>query len=217
MSRKPTATEKRVLLSGVSWQQFETLLDELGRDRTTRMTYDRGKLEMMTPLEEHDRCARLIESLILVLGDELRSKVYSLGSILLTRSDIGRAIQPESCYYFDQEVRVRNKAELDMNQTPPPDLVVDVAIEKGKMDRFSIYGSMEVPEIWRYTTVTGEDVLKGNLQILQFRGDRYTEVSNSVQFPMLPSARVLEFLEQSDSLGLAQALVVLRDWMRKHL
>lgn len=217
MSRKPTPTEKRVMLSGVSWQQFETLLDELGTNRTARMTYDRGKLEMMTPLEEHDRCARLIESLILVLGDEQRSKVYSLGSVLLLRPDLGRAIQPESCYYFDQEVRLRQRAELDMNQTAPPDLIVDIAITKGQMDRFSIYGSMDVPEIWRYTTVTGEDVLKGKLQILQLRGDRYTESSNSGVFPFLPGARVLEFLEQSDSLGLAQSLVVLRDWMRKHL
>jgi Uma2 family endonuclease len=217
MSRKPTPTEKRVMLSGVSWQQFETLLDELGTNRTTRMTYDRGKLEMMTPLEEHHRCARLLESLILVLGDEVRSKVYSLGSVLLTRPDAGRAIQPESAYYFDQAMQVQENAELDMNRTEPPALIADIAITKGKMDRFSLYGSMGVPEIWCYTTVAGDDVLKGKLQILQLQGDRYIESSSSAQFPFLPATRVLEFLEQSDSLGLAQALVVLRDWMRKRL
>lgn len=217
IGRKPTPTEKRVTLSGVSWQQLETLLDELGQNRAARMTYDRGKLEMVTPLEEHDRCARLIESLILVIAEELRLKTYSLGSILLKRPDLGRAIQPESCYYFDESVTVRDRAELDMNETPPPDLVVDVSISKGKIESLSLYGSMGVPEVWQYVTVVGDDVLKGKLRIYQLRGDRYTESPNSEIFPTLPAQRVLEFLEQSDSLGLAQALVVLRDWMRKQL
>jgi Uma2 family endonuclease len=217
MAKKPIATEKRVVLSGVNWQKFELLLDELGANRAVRMTYDRGKLEMMTPLEEHSRCSRLVESLILVFAEEVRLDVQSLGSVLLKQSEIGRAIQPESCYYVGQEIRFRDRAELEMQEVAPPDLVVDVAIADGKFDRLSIYDSLEVPEIWRYKTQTGEDALKGELKIYQRRGDRYVESLTSQLFPFLPGARIQEFLEQSDTLGLAQALQVLRNWIQEHL
>lgn len=217
MGRKPTPTEKRVTLSGVSWQQLETLLEELGTSRTARLTYDRGKLEMMTPLEEHDRCARLIESLILVLADETKTNVNSIGSVFLVRPDIGRGIQPDSCYYIDRSVRLGKRAELDINQFPPPNIAVEVSIGRGQLDRFSLYGSMDVPELWCYSTVVGDDVLKGNLQIFQLQNDRYVETSNSATFPFMTAKRVLEFLEQSDTIGLAQSLIVLREWIEERL
>ena len=216
MGRKPTPTEKRVTLSGVSWQTFEELLDELGQTRTARLTYDRGKLEMMTPLEEHDRCIRLIESLILVLADELSLKIYSIGSVLLTLPDLGRAIQPDAIYSL-KDVQLQRRAELEMNQAAPPDLAVEVAITKGAIDRDSMYASMGVPELWRYTTTVGDEVLKGKLRIYRLQGDQYIETANSKLFPTLPADRVLEFLEQSDTIGLAQALIVLREWSKEQL
>ncbi|BAU15135.1 hypothetical protein LEP3755_56920 [Leptolyngbya sp. NIES-3755] len=216
MGRKPTPTEKRVTLSGVSWQSFEELLSELGQTRTSRLTYDRGKLEMMTPLEEHDRCLRLIESLILVLADELYLKIYSLGSVLLTLPDLGRAIQPDAMYSLE-EIRLQKRAELDMNRAESPELAIEVAIGRGSLDRESIYVSMGVPEIWQYTTMVGDDVLKGSLQIYQLEGDRYIATTNSKLFPALPGQRVQEFLEQSDTIGLAQALIVLREWTKEQL
>jgi Uma2 family endonuclease len=224
MAKQPTPTEKRVVLPGVSWQQFETLLDELGTSRTARLTYeaskgsrDRGKLEMMTPLEEHDRCNRLIESLIMVIAEETQMAVYSGGSILLKRADLGCAIQPEAVYFVGEPIRLRERAELDVERSALPDLVVDVLISNGSFDRFSLYGSMGIPEIWRYTTSVGEDALKGTLQVYRLQGNRYVESANSALFPFLPGARVQEFLEHSDAIGLAQALIVLRDWIQQHL
>ncbi|MBE9008865.1 Uma2 family endonuclease [Pseudanabaenaceae cyanobacterium LEGE 13415] len=216
MGRKPTPTEKRVTLSGVSWQSFEELLNELGQTRTARLTYDRGKLEMMTPLEEHDRCLRLIESLILVLADELYLKIYSLGSVLLTLPNLGRAIQPDAMYSLE-EVKLQKRAELDMNRAKAPELAIEVAIGSGSLDRESLYVSMGVPEIWQYTTTVGDDVLKGSLQIYQLEGDQYIATANSKLFPVLPGTRVQEFIEQSDTIGLAQALIVLREWSKEQL
>ena len=216
MGRKPAPTEKRVTLSGVSWQTFEELLDELGQTRTARLTYDRGKLEMMTPLEEHDRCVRLIESLILVFADELSLKIYSIGSVLLTLPDLGRAIQPDAAYSLE-DVRLQKRAELDMNHAAPPNLAIEVAIGKGNIDRYSLYASMGVPELWRYTTTAGDEVLKGKLQIYQLQADRYIKTANSKLFPVLPGHRVLEFLQQSDTIGLAQSLIVLREWIKEHI
>ncbi len=43
---------QHVLLRDVTWQEFETILDELGEHRAARVAYDRGILEIMTPLPE---------------------------------------------------------------------------------------------------------------------------------------------------------------------
>ncbi|AFZ17420.1 hypothetical protein [Allocoleopsis franciscana] len=43
---------QRVLLRDVSWQEFETILQELGEHRAARLAYDMGTLEIMTPLPE---------------------------------------------------------------------------------------------------------------------------------------------------------------------
>jgi len=48
MSALSPQSEQRVLLSGVSWSTFESLLAET-KNHGTRFTYDRGNLEMMSP------------------------------------------------------------------------------------------------------------------------------------------------------------------------
>jgi Uma2 family endonuclease len=40
-------------LSGISWQTYERLLEELS-DRRLRLTYNRGYLEIMAPSYEHE-------------------------------------------------------------------------------------------------------------------------------------------------------------------
>lgn len=213
MAKKLAPTEKRIVLPGVSWQQFETLLDELGQTRTARLTYDRGKLEMMTPLEEHERCSRLIESLMLVVADEMEVQIHSIGSVLLKRADLGCVAQPDSSYYLTEKIR-SNRAELDLNQSPPPDVVVEVAITKSSLDKFAIYAALGLPEVWQYWTTIGDNVLRGNLLIYQLQSGQYVECSTSPTFPFLPAKRVLEFLDQSDKIGLAQALTIFRSWIQ---
>ncbi len=214
MARKPAPTEKRIVLPGVSWQQFDMLLDELGTERTARLTYDQGKLEMMTPLEEHERCSRLIESLILVIADEMDVEIHSIGSALLKRADLACVAQPDASYYLTEKVRLSRRAELDLNQTPPPDLAVEVAITKSSLNTFGIYAALELPEVWQYWTTIGDNVLKGTLLIYQLQNGHYVERSTSPAFPFLPAKRVLEFLDQSDKIGLAQALMVFRSWIQ---
>lgn len=215
MAKKPAPTEKRIVLPGVSWQQFETLLDELGSERTARLTYDRNKLEMMTPLEEHERCSRLIESLILVIADEMEMEIHSIGSVLLKRPDLRCVAQPNSSYYLTEKVRLSKRAELDLNQTPPPDLAVEVAISKSSLNTFGIYAALGLPEVWQYWTTVGDNVLKGDLLIYQLQNGHYVERPTSPMFPFLPAKRVLEFLDQSDKIGLAQALIVFRSWIQE--
>jgi Uma2 family endonuclease len=51
----PSATEQRLVLEGVSWQQYETLLATLGDDfPNLRLTYLEGTLGIMMTAPEHE-------------------------------------------------------------------------------------------------------------------------------------------------------------------
>lgn len=215
MAKKPLLTEQRIVLPDVSWQQFETLLVELGKGRQTRLTYLRGKLEMMAPVEVHERCSRLIDSLILVVVDEIGTSITSLMPVTLKQAEIGCATEPDACYYLEERPR---QTELDLTRDLPPDLLVEVALTKSQIEKLPIYASLGIPEVWRYVTTAGDDMLKGKLSIYQLQDDYYVERSHSIAFPFLPAARVLEFMEQSDSMSLAAALRLLRAWVQeRHL
>ena len=43
-----------VIFNQITWQEFETLLDELGEHRSSRIAYANETLEIMTPLPEHE-------------------------------------------------------------------------------------------------------------------------------------------------------------------
>ena len=52
---------QRVVLDGVSWESYEQLLDDIG-DGHTRLTYDDGRLEIMSPSGTHEFVKTVVDS-----------------------------------------------------------------------------------------------------------------------------------------------------------
>ena len=129
-----TPAEQRVLLKNISWQLFESLLQEMGEQRSTRLAYYKGKLELMTPLWEHENPNRKIEAMVIALVDELNLNIEMGGSIILKRPEIAVGKEPDSCYYIQNEARVRNKKEIDLTQDPPPDLALEIDITSSSLN-----------------------------------------------------------------------------------
>ena len=71
---------QRVLLRDVTWQEFETILDEMGEHRAARIAYDRGVLEIMVPLPENEDDKEIISDLVKALLEELDIEFRCLGS-----------------------------------------------------------------------------------------------------------------------------------------
>ncbi len=66
-------------LDGVSWDFYESLLDQIG-DQTVRVTYDRGELEITSPLPKHERMKKIIAGMIELMAMELDIYMVRLGS-----------------------------------------------------------------------------------------------------------------------------------------
>ena len=51
---KASDPEQRMLISGVNWQQYETLLKHLEDSSSYRITYLDGMVEIMAPSRRHE-------------------------------------------------------------------------------------------------------------------------------------------------------------------
>lgn len=204
-----TPAEQRVLLHNITWEMFESLLAAKGEDISTRYAYDRGLLEIMSPLMPHETTKRLIEKMIDILVDELDLNVKSVGSMTCKREDLEQGLEPDSGFYLQNEPRVRSREQLDLSQDPPPDLMLEVDFSSSSLNKLPIYQALAVPEIWRYAN--------GILTIRVFQQGKYVELDTSPTFANLPLTKLPDFLQQSSHVGEAQMLKQFRAWVKAQL
>ncbi|HAT12290.1 MAG TPA: hypothetical protein DCS91_00620 [Microcoleaceae bacterium UBA11344] len=200
--------ENRVILKGVSWSTFKALLADVGDDRAWRIAYDRGVLEIRMPLEEHEEPKRLIESFVEAIVDELEIELRSLGSLTLEREELSRAVEPDSCFYIQNESLVRGR-NINLPNDPPPDLVIESDYTNSSVNKLTIYASLGVPEIWRYQ--------RQSLQVYQLVEGKYQKCDRSLAFPFLPVAEIPGFIEQSRTIGQRSAVRLFRQRIREIL
>lgn len=197
----------RVVLHNISWQQFENLLVDLGESRAARFAYDDGTLEIMTPLPEHEYYKETISIVIQDIAEVLDRDYESLGSTTWKREIKKAGVEPDNCFYFQNEPRIRGKLEYDLNQDPPPDLALEIDVTSKSLSRFSIYARLGVPEIWCYDS--------GELKIYQLQNEGYIEVETSSVFPTLRVQELPALIEQYRPQGRRAIRRAVRDWARE--
>jgi Uma2 family endonuclease len=178
--------EQRFRLSGIDWPSYVAFSDLLG-ERHIRVTYDRGEMELMTVSPEHERSKHLLGRLIEALTEELDIDIAGYGSMTCRRERQERALEPDECYWITHEEAVRGRTEIDFDEDPPPDLVLEVEISRSLLDRMRLYATLGVPEVWRWDGQTLRVCLLG-------KDGRYRENHASRAFPFLPVAELVRFL-----------------------
>jgi len=196
----------RVILYNISWQQFENLLVDLGENRTTRVAYDDGTLEIMTPLPEHEYYKETLGIAIQDIAETLDQDYESLGSTTWKRELERAGVEPDNCFYFQNEPKIRGKLEFDLNQDPPPDLALEIDLTSKSLSRFPIYARLGVPEIWCYDS--------GEVKIYQLQHESYMEVETSLVFPTLPVQELPALIEQYRPQGKLAIRKAVREWAK---
>jgi Uma2 family endonuclease len=203
-----SSEEKLITLTGIKWLTFKAIMSDVGDGRAWRIAYAEGVLEIRMPLTEHEEPKGMIESFVEAFADALDIEVRKLGALTLEREDLARAIEPDSCFYIQNESVVRGKS-INLLADPPPDLVVESDYTSSSLNKFSIYASLGVPEIWRYRNQC--------LVVYQLVEGNYEERENSLAFPLLPIAEIPGLIEQSKALGQRAAVRLFRDRVREVL
>ncbi|MEL7038973.1 MAG: Uma2 family endonuclease [Cyanobacteria bacterium J06592_8] len=199
----------RVVLYNISWQQFENLLLDLGDSRAARIAYDNGTLEIMTPLPEHEYYKEVIGSAIKDIAEELDINYESYGSTTWKREARLAGIEPDNCFYFQNEAKVRGKLQFDLTQDPPPDLALEIDLTSKSLNRFPIYARLGIPKIWCYDT--------GELTIYQLENKlenkKYQQVETSSIFPQLRVQELPVIIEQNRTNGRRAVRQAVRNWV----
>ncbi|HEY9768411.1 MAG TPA: Uma2 family endonuclease [Coleofasciculaceae cyanobacterium] len=197
-----------VMLDGVSWAEFESILEDLGENRGFRIAYDRGQLEIMTPLPEHQVNKEYISDFVKILLEELDIEFCPLGSTTFKNPLMFKGIEPDSCFYIQNEAVVRGKNRLDLTVDPPPDLALEIDITNRSHPE--IYQSLGVPELWQYK--------RSKLQILLLLDGKYVESNQSSIFANFSLIEVIpQYLNQCRIEGRNKGIKAFRSWVKKQL
>jgi Uma2 family endonuclease len=199
----------RVVLYNISWQQFENLLKDLGDHRAARIAYDQGTLEIMTPLPEHEYFKETIGDAVKDMAEELNLDYESYGSTTWRREIKQAGLEPDNCFYFQNEALVRGKLDFDLNQDPPPDLALEIDITSKSLNRFPIYARLGVPELWCYDD--------GSLKIYHLQEDAYVETQQSLVFPMLAIQELPQLIAANRQQGRLALRRSVREWVKEQV
>lgn len=217
-SRKPTSLLTVIehlpeggtlILPEVSWEEYERLLEELGESNRVRVSYNQGRLEIMTlsPIHEmyKDLLLRIADSVAVETGIVLETR----GSTTFKEKSFAQGAEPDTCFYVQNASRVIGLRKIDLNVDPPPDVVVEIDIGHESPRKPEIYRNLGVAEVWRYD--------EQRLQMLRLTDAGYVETSVSEAFPGLTAEALTLALEDSKTQGQSAALRAFRQGLRTQL
>jgi len=197
--------ESRVVLHGIPWSTFESLV-AASDNRGARFTYDQGDLEIMSPSREHERLKRYIGRMIEAVTEERGIPIDSASSTTLRAEWEKRGLEADESYYIANEPAVRGKRKIDLGVDPPPDLAVEVDISSSSLDQLKIYASLGVPEVWMCDGVT--------LTVHRLQpGGEYARQTRSPTFPFLPLDELERFLARRDETDETTWIRSFRAWV----
>lgn len=202
----PAALPQRFVLHGVNWQTYEKALEAFG-DQPIRITYDRGSLELMSPLPIHEVYKRCLGLLLAVLDRELKIPIKGLASTTFRRRDLDRGLEPDECFYVGNLDRVHNWRDVDLSIDPPPDLALEVDVTRSCLNRLEIYAALGVAEVWRF------DGEQWHIHCLT-ANHTYEERLQSSVLPFVDLSEVIPFLEQTAAgLSDGELMDLLHQWV----
>ncbi len=205
----PRGRDHCILLSGICWETYERLLDDIGDSHAARFAYDQGVLEIMAPSYEHELIKGQIALLVNVLAEEFNIDLQGAGSTTFRRRDLTKGFEPDECFYIQHAELVRGKKRLDLAEDPPPDLVIEIDITSPSLSKFPILAALEIPEVWRYDGT--------QVSIFTLAGNAYVERPDSVALPKVTGAILSELLAASQQVKRTEWLRQVRTWARSCL
>lgn len=199
---------QRFVLWNLGWDAYEKIVEALN-EQHVRSTYDRGDLELMSPLPIHERIKLWFGHFIQVLAEELDFPFQNMAHTTLRRRDRDRGLEPDDCYYLASLEKVVDWNTLNLDRDPPPDLALEIDVTTNCLDRMGVYAGFSVQEIWRFD---GEE---WHVHLLGEEGE-YQESPVSAALPYLPISEIMPLLRESLDVGdLRERLSILRRWTRE--
>lgn len=185
----------QVTITNISWPEFELMLQELGENRSARLSYSQGILEVMVPLPEQERPKELISDIVKVLLKVTKRKYEPFGSTTFKKEGVA-GVEPDACFYIKNYQQMIDRRRLQADD-PPPDLAIECDVTS--KTTLEAYLAIKVPELWVYDS--------GKLTIYLLENDYYIQSKKSPTFPEIDIIKIIpDAVERSWQVGSFQAL-----------
>jgi Uma2 family endonuclease len=195
-----------ILLRGISWETYQALVRDLECQPSKRLTYDNGLLEIFMPLPPHEKHKKYLARFVEIITETLDIEICSLGSCTWSRKDLTKGVEPDQCYYIQNEAVIRGKMDSDLTIDPPPDLAIEIDITSASLPRLPIYGALGVPEVWRFD---GEKIV-----LLALANGEYRETPASIALPIVTAEVLTTWLTQAITMGETSWAKAIRRWVQ---
>jgi Uma2 family endonuclease len=157
-------SDQILLMNGISWDIYETLLKSCQNNSHYRFKYLEGTLEIMSPSRRHEVDKKIIALLLEIYFLEIGIDFYPLGSTTFRSEAASRGIEPDECYCFNSE-------------KPVPDLAIEIVVTSGGINDLLIYQGLGVPEVWFWQN--------HQFSLYYLRGNNYEQINQSQLLPDL--------------------------------
>jgi Uma2 family endonuclease len=207
-----------LILSGISWETYRRLLEDLDGKPSPRLNYHQGTLELMVLSPEHERFNRLFSAFFENLAVALKTDIEEVGATTFHREDLAEGFEADTSFYIRHAGSIRRKIKesrqkrkqkrvvIDLTKDPAPELIVEVDVTSGSLNKFPIYAAIGVQEVWHYD---GRKV-----RFYQLVGADYHPVTRSVAFPSVTAKTVESYLDKSTELTRPELSAFLRKRLR---
>lgn len=194
-----------LILNGVTWEEYEHLLVDMENWPGKRVTYYKGRLEVVSPSPKHEKIKIFIDHLVAAFCDHNNIPMEGLGSTTFKSKRDDQGAEPGGCFYVAGLEGIIGKDEIDPDNDPVPNIAVEIDITNSSKTKFEIYRSFGVPEIWRYD---GK-----RMRVYQRARDKYAEITASAVFRDLNAAILTKFIDLSRTQGRTRALAAFQQWL----
>jgi Uma2 family endonuclease len=191
LEKSSTPKESYVLLDNVSWEQLEQLDANLA-GTGARLNYLDGILEIMSPLsDEHEDSKSTLSLLLEAYMRAKKIRFYVRGSATLGKKENNTRREPDESYNLG-------------TKKPIPDLVLEITVTSGGINKLEIYKRLGVAEVWFwedgllsvYALESGETLL-GDTSPNKISRE-YQQVNQSPLLPNLDLELLAQFSRMSD-------------------
>jgi len=200
--------EQRFLLRDMSWPNYVALGDALLDRPGLRLTYDRGRLELMTTSPKHEIYKKWLSRFIDILAETINLPKVSAGNMTFRKEELDRGLEADDCFWIAHEPQMRGKLNWNPQWDPPPDLALEIEISRSALNRRGIYASLQVPEVWCFDG--------SSLQVLRLQPEGvYQAVEQSLFFGPLPIGELLRFLSMTETADDLTIVRQFRAWLQQ--
>ncbi|MBZ8183272.1 Uma2 family endonuclease [Oscillatoria salina] len=127
--------EEKRIITGVNWHEYETFISNVADNSNYRIAYLDKVLEIVSPSRRHESEKTRIGTLLEAYFLETDIEYFPTGSTTFRKEIQQAGAEPDESYCLE--------TEKDF-----PDLVIEVIITSGGINRLQLYQRLGIREVW---------------------------------------------------------------------